>query len=153
MKRPSKGQRLAFRRAKLWNANPHCHWCGCLTQLPAEGLGRCAPRPPDNQATIDHLRFRLHPQRQEPNPQMEERTVLSCWKCNNDRNREEMKAVGIEKIQESSGSPPASKDKLIAVIERQAGQIRRLKDALIRHGLREEVSRAMLVNVIAKVEE
>jgi hypothetical protein len=39
--------------------------------------------PADNMATTEHLRNRLHPDKHEPNPEYDERTVVACWRCNN----------------------------------------------------------------------
>ena len=53
-------------------------------------LDRTPPKPerglrynlPFNFATFDHLRDRLHPQRQERANGGERRIVLACWHCN-----------------------------------------------------------------------
>jgi hypothetical protein len=126
-----KQSRLRNRRERLWKSNPNCHWCKQFTILPDGEIAK------DNWATIDHLRCRLHPQRHEPNPKAEQRTVLACWKCNNERNKGEMKEAGLEILQKKSGSPPASKEQLIAIVVKQASVIARLRRALNKHGLRD----------------
>lgn len=74
------------RREKLWNEHlGKCHWCGIATVLPPRGQTRIDHRP--DYATLDHLRSRLHSNRQIPNNTNEERTCLSCWQCNNLRGR------------------------------------------------------------------
>lgn len=74
------------RRDKLWqDKKAQCYWCRIETILPPRGATRIEHK--DNLATLDHLRSRLKPNRQEPNTTNEERTVLSCWKCNNIRGR------------------------------------------------------------------
>lgn len=74
------------RREKLWDEKQgKCYWCGVDTILPPRGATRIEHH--DNLATLDHLRSRLKPDRQIPNNTNEERTVLSCWLCNNLRGR------------------------------------------------------------------
>lgn len=68
-------KRIARRRLALFQADPHCHWCGRLTVWWAEtGPG------PDNAATIDHLRSRLDPKRGKRGGGPH--TVLACRRCN-----------------------------------------------------------------------
>lgn len=72
------------RREKLWKEESgKCFWCGVITSLPPQGEAKVIPTP--ELATLDHLRTRLDNTRQEPNTQNEQRTVLSCWACNNAR--------------------------------------------------------------------
>lgn len=83
------------RREKLWNEKDgKCFYCGVKTILPVRGVN--TRHPPDNLATLDHLRTRLHIEydeygepvvgcRHEPNTTNEERTCLACLKCNNIR--------------------------------------------------------------------
>ena len=49
----------------------------------------------EREATIEHLRSRLHPGRREP-ARGEQRRVLACWKCNNERGRAELLALPLE---------------------------------------------------------
>lgn len=56
--------------------------------------------PPDDMATIDHLRSRLHPDREKHTD--EPTTVLACWKCNNQRGTAEVKGLSAaERIERS----------------------------------------------------
>jgi 5-methylcytosine-specific restriction endonuclease McrA len=76
------------RRDKLWiEKNGKCYWCGIDTIITTKIL------PALNTATLDHLRTRLDDNRLEPNNNNEERTVLSCWKCNNARGICDQKAT------------------------------------------------------------
>ena len=59
---------------------------------------------PSDAATIDHLYSRLHPRRLTFSG--EQRRVLACAKCNNDRSREETKIVYLKQQQKQSGSRP-----------------------------------------------
>jgi hypothetical protein len=69
------------RRDKLWiEKDKKCYWCGIDTVLPQRGNNRALPTP--NLATLDHLRTRMDHNRTEPNNTNEERSVLSCWRCN-----------------------------------------------------------------------
>ena len=74
------------RREKLWNEEGgKCHWCSRETSLPPKGEAKVIPTP--DLATLDHLRTRLDKNRQEPNVNNEQRTLLACWQCNNLRGR------------------------------------------------------------------
>lgn len=65
-------------RQRLFRADPHCFWCGCLTRLGAIN----GPR----QATIDHLYSRLHPKRLDRHREQKGVLhVLACSACNNER--------------------------------------------------------------------
>jgi hypothetical protein len=88
--------RIKLSRRRLWEQNPHCHWCGTETVLIDQDGGFF----PHNAATVDHLRSRLDSSRSEPNPQREQRRVLACWRCNNERARDEQKSMPIEKLHE-----------------------------------------------------
>lgn len=82
----SHGAKDKRRRARLWEANPHCHWCGTLTVLPpADGDSKRKHFPP-NEATLDHLRPRGDPTRTVPPRNRERRLVLACRSCNGKRN-------------------------------------------------------------------
>ena len=84
------------RKLALFNKDPHCHWCGCLTTIdhPANIKGH----PPKNMATVDHLVSRYNLSRWEKPPTNEERTVLACFECNQKRGIEETKQLSIEEI-------------------------------------------------------
>lgn len=64
-------------KIKLWNENPHCHWCGRLTRLTNNPNGII----PDDAATVDHLysKFDL---RRWVKAENEKRYVLACRLCN-----------------------------------------------------------------------
>lgn len=96
------------RRQILFEMDPHCYWCGVEVFMPPDGSRRLKGKTCHRVATLDHLRSRWHPQRAEPNPMREERTVLSCWKCNNDRNTEEQLALPKEERWRRSGCYPQS---------------------------------------------
>lgn len=66
------------RRRNLWNANPHCIYCGRLTIL-IEGHVK---RLPSNAATLERLYHRLDPRRYCYLLKEKEKTALSCHKCN-----------------------------------------------------------------------
>lgn len=67
-------------RAYLWAQNPKCHWCGIRTLLDPER----GKTPPDNMATIDHVRDQWSAYRDDPDD-VYPRTVLACYKCNHRR--------------------------------------------------------------------
>ncbi len=103
-RRKSKRGRLAKQRIKLWNENPNCYYCGCLTVLVTDRNGGKAL---DNEATIEHLYSRINPLRYTPNLNHEKRRVLSCYKCNNNKSKEEQKN-NIHLIRFKSGAWPFS---------------------------------------------
>lgn len=76
-----------------------CYWCNCKMILLPVDLGRLRPL---NLATIDHLRDRFHPLRREPSRNCEERTVLACWRCNNERGSAAQAAQPIEELRRRS---------------------------------------------------
>lgn len=97
----TKRQQLFF----MWKRNPSCHWCGRDTMLvlrtEAHPHNKVPPR--DDEATIDHLRSRFDPTRQEPNLNHEFRRVLACWRCNNERSRAEQAQRPLEELHRRSG--------------------------------------------------
>jgi 5-methylcytosine-specific restriction endonuclease McrA len=78
------GQRGVRRR--LYDRDPHCHWCGRLTVF---GPPRNHVTTPGDLGTIDHLRPRYHPGRNEWLEAGERRRVLACFECNQRRNDED----------------------------------------------------------------
>jgi hypothetical protein len=120
----TKTNRLSRRRKRLWDKNPHCHWCGKITVLP-DGRPKIK-RPPLNLATIDHLNSRHSPDRHKPNNGQEIRTVLACWQCNNERSRIEELSIPIEKRWEISKRYP-KKLTYVAKIIRFLRRIKRLQ--------------------------
>jgi len=91
------GDRIKRRRIRLHQIDPRCHWCGRVTRLPKNNNDHS-----DDIATIDHLRSRLDPRRREPNPSKEERTVLACRRCNEQRAQAEVAALSKQELQERS---------------------------------------------------
>ncbi len=90
------------RRLNLWRANPHCHWCNTLTVLPTGASVKGQTRP-DNTATLDHVRSRLHEERVPGRPWPEgSNTVLACHKCNAQRNVEEQAGLPVEELRRRS---------------------------------------------------
>lgn len=108
-------------RNRFYRMDPRCHWCGERTELPAYTKLN-SPKAPHH-ATIDHLNSRLSPYRRVPTESPSElRHVLSCFKCNQDRARDEhiesgrsvpLKAMSTEKLLEVlavlRGKPPKQK--------------------------------------------
>ncbi len=81
-----------------------CHWCEKPTILimrpPSQGMRFFLPVP--NEATLDHLRSRLHPDRLEP-ANGEIRLVMACRQCNNERGQAEEAALPKEELHRRSG--------------------------------------------------
>lgn len=93
---------LKRQRLRLFKLDPHCHWCGIRLVYWEKKKGQ----PPLDSATIDHLRPKHHPQRHEPARDREIRRVLSCWKCNNERDNRERKLLPKEYFYENGGGTP-----------------------------------------------
>jgi hypothetical protein len=110
----SNHRRLKRQRYRLWLADPHCCYCGVKTTLPSKHWkGPMSP----NVATIDHLRPRHHPGRLEPAKNQEVRRVLSCWKCNNERDQRESSELPKEWFYER-GLPRPLTDQPLEELER-----------------------------------
>ena len=56
--------------------------------------------------------------RQEPNAYREPRTVLSCWKCNNERGSKDAAAAGVEAQRERCGNYPVTVAKVQELAKR-----------------------------------
>ena len=91
--------RLRRRKLKLWNQNPHCFFCGVLTELAPANDSFFKKK--DNTTTIEHLNTRYNPKRWLPGNN-KERTVLACNKCNLERGRQEELQVPIEERRKRS---------------------------------------------------
>lgn len=80
---------MSYRKQKLrlFNLNPHCHWCGCLTINTNEPAIKGTPNP--RMATIDHTISRLDPRRWLHTETNTQRKVLACFECNQRRQKEE----------------------------------------------------------------
>lgn len=105
-------KRLQRQRFRLWQQDPRCYYCRVITILP-ESLSLPRARNgglkvyPNNLATLEHLRSRLHPKRLEPNPTYtEQRHVLACRKCNQETCRRDELLAGIDELRRKSGSYP-----------------------------------------------
>lgn len=94
------------RRLKLWNKDPHCYYCGRLTVERSKDDQRKPGELPDKQATLEHLRSRLDPTRQEPCIDNNERTVLACRECNETKAAEEELLLSKEELWERSKRHP-----------------------------------------------
>ena len=81
-------------RRKLWEQNPHCHWCGCLTDWYNPPNGNLPP----NAATIDHLLSRLNPERYYLPYYPQSLMVIACYKCNTERGAREEREL-LQQIQ------------------------------------------------------
>jgi 5-methylcytosine-specific restriction endonuclease McrA len=84
-------------RRQLFEQDPHCHWCHCLTVwIEREGGGWYQ----ENAATLDHLytRYEMNKRVETGNP-----FVLACNKCNHDRGAEATKAQPIEELWRRAG--------------------------------------------------
>lgn len=96
-------------KERRWREDPRCAFCRVVTILrwePPKGLPHGDPRkrPPSNLATIDHLRDRYDPTRQEPmRGRPEVRRVLACWKCNHERGEARTRAMPIEELWRRAG--------------------------------------------------
>jgi len=78
---PSGAKRYRKIRRALWEANPHCHFCGCLTCWWTKPTGPM----PSNGATLEHLISRLNPIRYQLKEYPRSLFVLACNKCNHER--------------------------------------------------------------------
>jgi hypothetical protein len=91
---------------KLWNQDPHCYYCKRKTVLVLMAPDERMPRRFANyalRATLEHLRSRFHPDRQEPVENGEVRIVLACNECNQKKCTEEMAGQNLEELWVRSG--------------------------------------------------
>lgn len=99
---------LARQRKAMWKRNPRCYYCGVVTilrplHIPHEPL---SPEIRDRVATLDHVRARHHPDRTKPPEPGEVLHVLSCWRCNNERDRRELREKPIEYLRQKCKTIP-----------------------------------------------
>lgn len=94
------GYKRKRRRALFRKQQGKCHWCGGEMVLPDVYPTR--GKMPRNLCTVDHLRSRFHPARNEP-ANGTQRWVAACWQCNNDRCQAEQAAMPIQVLREKSG--------------------------------------------------
>jgi hypothetical protein len=84
-------------KLKLWNENPHCHWCGKLTVL--TNLAKIGNNPDPDMATVDHIVSRYSYYRWVRKSRNEEqRKVLACYDCNQKRSAQETLCLSREEI-------------------------------------------------------
>ena len=79
-------KRLRAIRRRLWEANPHCHYCGIETIWHSSKHNETLP---DNAATIDHVISRLDPRRYLLPYYPSSLFVLACSRCNHERGARE----------------------------------------------------------------
>lgn len=99
MARPEK-QRKRARLLRLWEKDNRCYYCRRPTILVFRCLGHSKMELFEDEATTEHLISRLHPDRLKHTG---ERTVLACWKRNNEQGNAEQASIGIEELRERSG--------------------------------------------------
>lgn len=95
-------EQLRRRKRRLFERQEgRCFWCHCTMDFGVHRLGRYMP---PNLATIDHLDDRFSPER--GRHAGEQRTVLACWKCNNDRSIKRHAEIPKEELRRRSGRYP-----------------------------------------------
>lgn len=102
------------KKLKLFDNDPHCHWCGRLTILTNDKEIKGHPNP--LMATVDHLISRYRPERWVKAQPGECRQVLACFECNNRRATEEAKKLPpgyLSKMGQGFSLNPRGKDKSI----------------------------------------
>lgn len=92
------------RRLKLWQRNPHCHWCGRKTVYIQRRQGGPKVAYSDDEATLDHLNSRLSGNRKQTNTVT---TVLACRACNHRRAAFEEATLPAEELRRRSVAYPA----------------------------------------------
>jgi len=89
----------------MFKENPHCHYCGVLTEMPEAGVGDQKHNP--KCATIDHIYSKIDLRRWVGGKQNEERYVLACQSCNNGRQIKESEHIpSFEKWARGCGFKP-----------------------------------------------
>lgn len=91
---------LSRQRKRFLQEHPFCYYCG--TRVVELQNGHRGPVP-DNAATIEHLRPKMHPQRNEPNRFNLYRHVLACYRCNADKAREFLATRSLEELWRRAG--------------------------------------------------
>lgn len=97
-------KRVRRQRERWFTEHPYCCYCRVKLRLPTYSQKR-GPRKA-NDATIEHLRPRGHPQRHDPNPFDIVRHALCCRACNDRKNTEFTKLRSLEEIWRWSGQWP-----------------------------------------------
>ena len=96
-------QKVKDRRQILLNEHPFCCYCG--VKVVYFKIKRFQ-RTPDNFATVEHLRSKYQESRKEPNLGNEQRIVLACNKCNNEKGSTETSLLSKEELWERSKRHP-----------------------------------------------
>ncbi|MFL6282749.1 MAG: HNH endonuclease [Pyrinomonadaceae bacterium] len=73
------------RRRQLWKRDPHCFWCGRVTNIRTVNLG--------DSATVEHIYHKQHPRRRDTRKHLPS-TVLACYRCNTERGAPEVTTSG-----------------------------------------------------------
>jgi len=96
------GKSKCRRLKNLFNKNPYCFWCNCLVVL-GNRYGNDSKTQPPNMATLDHVISRNNKNWEKG---MKNRLVLSCFKCNQERQAKEIRELPIEELWHRSGRFP-----------------------------------------------
>jgi 5-methylcytosine-specific restriction endonuclease McrA len=84
----------AVTRRALFKADPHCHWCGCLTIIPnVPRWERGELTDPPNLATVDHVISR-RTRKSRLQYHSPKNKVLACFSCNVKRAMRENALLG-----------------------------------------------------------
>lgn len=86
------------RKIKLVSESPYCYWCGKKVRLTEGNPGR----QDHDHATLDHIYTRRDPSRWAA-PNNTERTVLSCYECNQKRSIEDKTKYTEEQLADLAG--------------------------------------------------
>lgn len=92
------------RRDRLFEKYKTCFWCSCKLVKPENC--KHDEKTPSDMATLDHLRYKRNPKRQQPNLTGKPRTVIACFECNNNRASKAEKKLPKEELWERSGRYP-----------------------------------------------
>jgi hypothetical protein len=96
------GEKIRRLRARLFHLQHGlCFWCGTPMRLLVIVGGKCKEHPND-MCTIDHLEPRWHPMRGKFDGQL--RKVAACYKCNNERDRQQLMLIPQELLNEAAGN-------------------------------------------------
>jgi hypothetical protein len=110
------------RRNKLFDEDPCCYWCGEETinihPNTPEYKALNLKEPLWNETTLEHLRTRLDDDRDEPNPDGEERTVIACRRCNEERSNLQVRQLPITELWERSNNRPSFPMDFISMVRR-----------------------------------
>ena len=99
---------LKRRRKILWEQDPRCRNCGVETELPPPEGRDDGSKPPEYEATIQHIHSRLSLERGKARAG-EEVTTLFCWKCNNDDNKVVQAGHPVSDLRRRSGHETGSR--------------------------------------------